>query len=335
MKIITGLVSEYVFVLLLAGLYWFWNEQKAFRLGLLLILSHWCNEAAKYAFGTPRPFHLDPSLGMIPEQGFGFPSGHAQFSLTLLIPLAWALTETSASGGAVFRSAPVRIGIRTAAGALALLIAFSRVYLGVHFPWDIAGGWLLGGLLLSVFFLCRLPAARKKANALADFFVRRGERSAARAGRAALAAAAAVSFAMLSLLPQNPVPGALFLGFCAGYIFYRFPGAKTGAEVSAQTGAGASPRIEAAARAGAFPAFPGGGKRAALVFQAALFAAGLAGAAAISVVLKGIFPGPDSPHYVLFRFIRYGLGAFWVSGGAPRLFRRLAERSGGGAGPGA
>ena len=39
------------------------------------------------------------------------------------------------------------------AGFMIIGVAFSRVYLGVHFPTDILGGWLLGGAVLGMYLL--------------------------------------------------------------------------------------------------------------------------------------------------------------------------------------
>ncbi|HEY1692072.1 MAG TPA: phosphatase PAP2 family protein [Polyangiaceae bacterium] len=85
------------------------------------------------AFGLPAP----PGAPHDPS----FPSGHAAGSfcvaafLAVALPVAW-------------RHAPR--GARAVAGgvlALAALIAFSRVYLGAHFPGDVAAGALLGGAI--------------------------------------------------------------------------------------------------------------------------------------------------------------------------------------------
>jgi hypothetical protein len=44
---------------------------------------------------------------------------------------------------------------------------------------------------------------------------------------------------------------------------------------------------------------------------------------AIRLGLKAAFPGEDSALYLLFRFVRYSVIGFWISLGAPWLFRLL------------
>jgi undecaprenyl-diphosphatase len=89
---------------------------------------------AKLAFRRPRPRIL-PRL-MHDAGWYSFPSGHAT-----LAPPVFVL-------GALIWSAPWprrrRISLLLAAVAVSLLIGFSRIYLGVHWPSDVLGGLLLG-----------------------------------------------------------------------------------------------------------------------------------------------------------------------------------------------
>jgi undecaprenyl-diphosphatase len=108
------------------------------RLFYLLALSHVVNFELKNLFALPRPFHLDPTLGIIQVSGYGFPSGAAQTALLLsgLLVIYW------------------RSKWRWVIAAIyTLSISFSRIYLGVHFPIDIVGGWIVGFLLLGVYLV--------------------------------------------------------------------------------------------------------------------------------------------------------------------------------------
>lgn len=87
------------------------------------------NVLLKNLIARPRPCWLDPSVPMlIPvPKDYSFPSGH---------------TLSSAIGATILTGTDRRFGV--AAIPLAVLIAFSRLYLYVHFPSDILGGALLG-----------------------------------------------------------------------------------------------------------------------------------------------------------------------------------------------
>ncbi|WP_079989499.1 phosphatase PAP2 family protein [Candidatus Protochlamydia phocaeensis] len=99
------------------------------RLFYILLLSSLFNQTLKEFFQSPRPFHLDPHVGIIQVGGFGFPSGAAQ---TVML-LSGILLNTAKSNWKWLIAATYII-----------LVSFSRVYLGVHFPSDILAGWLVG-----------------------------------------------------------------------------------------------------------------------------------------------------------------------------------------------
>ncbi len=70
--------------------------------------------------------------GIPPHADFSFPSGHATYSMTFVLALVLIKWES-----------PIRPWLIGLGGLFALAIGVSRVYLGVHFPSDILGGWLL------------------------------------------------------------------------------------------------------------------------------------------------------------------------------------------------
>ncbi len=66
-----------------------------------------------------------------------FPSGHAMASASLYLTLAFVASRNSAHRGK-------RLPLLAGGGAIAAAISASRVYLGVHWPTDVLGGFVLG-----------------------------------------------------------------------------------------------------------------------------------------------------------------------------------------------
>ena len=101
----------------------------------------------------PRP---DPELWLIGDKdwlgfsfGSSFPSGHANTSMIFWTALMLLVGRVLISKDRPYAA----ILLRVIFFIFALLVGFSRLYLGVHFPSDVFGGWMLAGMLLLVFIM--------------------------------------------------------------------------------------------------------------------------------------------------------------------------------------
>lgn len=101
---------------------------RALTVALIIGGSSVANIVLKNVFERARP---ELWVRLVQEQSFSFPSGHAMASMALASALILLVWNT--------RWRNITIGI---AALYVLFIGFSRLYLGVHYPTDILGGWI-------------------------------------------------------------------------------------------------------------------------------------------------------------------------------------------------
>jgi undecaprenyl-diphosphatase len=90
-----------------------------------------CDQALKYSFARPRPSVF---FGFAQPHTYSFPSGHSVESCCFYGVLAAILTAATPSY-------PRKAAIWIAASAITLAVGISRIYLGVHYPTDVLGGY--------------------------------------------------------------------------------------------------------------------------------------------------------------------------------------------------
>ena len=136
-KALTFLGNEAFYLLFLPLIYWSIDRHTGGWLVFLLLFSACLNAVAKMLADQPRPFNYDLRVKPIAHAGGGgLPSGHTQNAVVV-----WGYLAT-------------RYGNTVGwfiAGFLIMGIPLSRIYLGVHFPTDLLGGYLLGLPILMLY----------------------------------------------------------------------------------------------------------------------------------------------------------------------------------------
>ncbi len=146
-SVVTELGSEYAYIVFFTLLYLCYNKRVGIGVAYATLFSSTLNSWAKHLYEIPRPDsplleeiltkagiseRLDP---LWHETSPSWPSGHTQGTMVM-----WTYLATRVKKAWVW----------VVAVAIFLLVAFSRMYGGVHFPQDLLGGWAIGAILLGV-----------------------------------------------------------------------------------------------------------------------------------------------------------------------------------------
>ncbi len=155
-EIITFTGEALFFIILISIFYVAYDKRFAKNMAFSLLFSVYLNQFIKDIIQDPRPpTNADPDTEYgLRETGYGFPSGHAQNAVATWGYISYEFKDKSKPP-----IVPVILSI------LIILIAISRIILGMHDLQDIIGGLLIGmGFLISFIYL--EPFISEKVNAL-------------------------------------------------------------------------------------------------------------------------------------------------------------------------
>ena len=127
LSVITHLGSELVFMVLAVTMYWCVSKSRGLYLLSVGCFGTTVNQFLKITFRVPRPWVKDPNFTIVESAradatGYSFPSGHTQNAVGTF----GCLARTAKS-----------VRFRDLCIVLAVLVSFSRLYLGVHTPLDV------------------------------------------------------------------------------------------------------------------------------------------------------------------------------------------------------
>lgn len=138
---VTYLGDETFFIAAALFIFWCVDKRGGYFLLTVGFFGIILNETLKLLFRIPRPWILDPSFSPVESAlgravGYSFPSGHTQNAACLFGSCA-LLTKNKS--------------LRILCAVLFCLVAFSRLYLGVHTPLDVGVSALCALFLLAIF----------------------------------------------------------------------------------------------------------------------------------------------------------------------------------------
>ena len=134
MSAVTAFGGEGLFIAVAIVVFWCVSKKNGYYLIAAGVGGTVISQTMKIVCAVPRPWVRDPDFTIVESAragagGYSFPSGHSQIAVSALGGAAMTLKKT---------------WLRAALWILAGLVCFSRMYLGVHTPEDVAVGAAIG-----------------------------------------------------------------------------------------------------------------------------------------------------------------------------------------------
>ena len=153
-SLVTMLGEEMMVLGVMCILYWCWNKNLAYKMGLIFFSSGLATQTLKITFRIDRPWVIDPDFEPVPGSkttatSYSFPSGHTQSATSLFGTLAVHFKKWWVS---------------IVCTLIFLAVGFSRMYLGVHTPKDVFTALIISlamAFVIEFLVMRRIPDTKK------------------------------------------------------------------------------------------------------------------------------------------------------------------------------
>lgn len=138
MLLITRFGEETAFLVLALIMFWCIDKRKGYYILSVGFVGTVTSQFMKLAFRIPRPWIVDSNFTILEQareaaSGYSFPSGHSQSAVGTFGATAYIIKNK---------------WVRWTCIAIAVLVPISRMYIGVHTPWDVLVGAAISVVLI-------------------------------------------------------------------------------------------------------------------------------------------------------------------------------------------